>query len=320
MKTPVQKSLLFDVVVPAYGNPRQLRACLDGLGRQTLKSFRVLLCVDGSLEKAVAFIHRAHYPFPLKVLSHPGGRRKGPAATRNQSLRHLKAPYLCLMDSDVVPGFRCLESHLDFIGNRDVLSMGRIIITNAMTDPVAGYLMKRGAGKYAHGTEVPGYYLNTQNSAMKTSHFTSLRGFDQNFGLCYGGDDTELGYRLEKQEGLTCLVNENARVYAAEHKTLSFFLDQMRSFGSFNLHLIRKKHPGFTGLFGLRWYETHSAAGTAARMLIKSPLAEKLERLVPDVPPFLARGLIHALVFLNMGKGYLNSEEKECPDRKEGLS
>jgi glycosyltransferase involved in cell wall biosynthesis len=310
LKKPVQKSLLFDVVVPAYANPRQLRACLDGLKRQTLRSFRVLLCVDGPFEKAGAFLRHTRYPFQLKVLSHPGGLRQGPAATRNLSLRHLAAPYLWLMDSDVVPCFRCLESHLEFIGNRDILSQGRITITNAETDPIAGYLMKRGAGKSAHGTEIPGYYLNTQNAALKTSHFTSLRGFDRDFGLCYGGDDTELGYRLEQQEGLTCFVNGNACVSVVEHKTVPLFLDQMRSFGAYNLHLIRRKHPGFTGLFGVRWYETPSAAGKAARLLIKSPLAEKLERLVPDVPPFLSRGLIHALVFLNMGKGYIHSEQK----------
>jgi hypothetical protein len=213
-----------------------------------------------------------------------------------------------MIDSDVIPDEKLLEAHLDLIGKRDVLSMGKIILANSGSNRVAGYLRKRGTGKFTHGKEVPGFYLNTQNVAMRSSHFIALGGFDETFSLSYGGDDTDLGYRLAKTRRLAAVFNGSAFVSVCENKTVSFFLSQMRVFGASSLHLIRKKHPEFSQLFGVKWYETQSVRGRLARFLIRGSLAEKLERLAPVIPIATSHRLIHALVFLNMGKGYLSSE------------
>jgi glycosyltransferase involved in cell wall biosynthesis len=325
LKKPTRKSCLFDVVIPTYNNVRELQACLLRLENQSVRSFRVLACVDGSTDGTVEFLKRARFPYPLILLMHPDGIRKGPACTRNLCLKELSAPYLCMIDSDVLPEPGLLEAHLGLIQKRDVLSVGRIRQANSATHPVAAYLQGRGAEKFSLNANIPSYYLNTQNVAMRSAAFKAVRGFDADFALSYGGDDTELGYRLGKEKGFSAGANSLACVSVRENKTVAFFLGQMRAFGASSLKLIRKKHPEFDRLFGVRWFESRSPAGFLVRLLVQSSLAEALEKLVPFAPCGIRNRMIHLLVFLNMGKGYFssgpirNQEKSETKEASHGL-
>jgi hypothetical protein len=122
---------------------------------------------------------------------------------------------------------------------------------------------------------------------------------------------------------MAAVANRLAWVTVRENKSVPFFLDQMRNFGASSLKLIRKKHPEFDRLFGIRWYESRPPVGFLVRSVIESPLAAGLEKWISVLPAGLRDRLVHLLVFMNMGKGYLSKgpgPKDEYSENEEGKS
>jgi glycosyltransferase involved in cell wall biosynthesis len=300
------KSSLFDVVVPTYNNLGHLRYCLDGLKRQTFRRFRVLVCVDGSTDGTLEFLSKAGLPFKHMTLSHPGKAHRGRAASRNLALKHLRSEYLCFLDSDIRPAPGFLEAHLKQLQREDCVSLGEIVYSGFPEKWVSKYLQSRGRGKFRHGDRIPGHYVTTGNAALKAEYFVRLRGFDEGFEMNYGGEDSELGYRLEKSFKLDIIVNKSARGNTVAGKDLSTYLRQMREFGNTNLRYIREKHPELNEIFDVTLLESKSMKAKTIRFFIRKKLCDFLEAQIPLVPDPVRQKVIHFLVFSSIGLGYLS--------------
>ena len=299
-------SFTFDVVIPTCNNLQELKACLRGLARQTLQGFRVLVCVDGSQDGTIEYLTDSRFPFVLQTLMHPGGIRKGRAATRNLCLPFLRSKYVCFLDSDIRPAEGLLEAHLNLMEKEDCMSLGEILYTVSGDASVSFYLQSRGRGKYKHGDSIPGYGLTTGNVAFQARHFIQARGMDERFGLSYGGEDTDLGYRLSKTNRLKTIVNKMAMGHVLYEKPLSNWMHQLQEFGQTNLHYLRKKHPELVELFRMDLLESRSPIGWVIRIFIHPTFCANLEKTIPVVPRIVRNQILHVLVFLNIGLGYLN--------------
>ncbi len=295
---------MIDVVIPTYNNLEELKACLEGFKKQSFSDFRVLICVDGSTDNTVEYFKFADYPFNYLILTHADKKNKGRNAARNLSLNHLKAAYLVMLDSDVVPDPYFLQEHLSFLEKERCISAGHIEFTNRKTNTWADYYQTRGKYKYRHKQVIPGYYLTTGNVAMKTDYFIRIGGQDAKIDQ-YGGGDTEFAYRLEQTFQLPVIYNRKACGTSEMNKTLDQALAQMYHFGKYNLHYLRDKHPEFESLFRFDLIMSKSLYARCVRWLIRSRFDLLIYRSLPLMPAIKRRLFIHFLVFSQMFKGYI---------------
>lgn len=294
---------VFDIILPTYNNLDELKECLIHLDKQTLKDFKVLVCVDGSTDGTIEYLHNAKFNFLFQIITHPDGKNHGRNPTRNLALPHLSSEYLIMIDSDIKPVEQFVEKHLELLNRKTCISLGDVVYTNTTENVWADYLQTRGKNKFAHLSELPGYYLNTQNIAMRTEDFLNSGGQDGNM-TTYGGGDTEFGYRISKTLKLPLIFNKEASGFSEMPKTLDFALKQMEEFGRINLHYIHKKHPEFNSLFRFDLIESSSLKNSLIKILTGKQVVSSAKYLVKYFPPILRRKLIHLLVFSSIYKGY----------------
>ena len=241
---------LFDIIIPTYNNYEELKNCLVAFEHQTIKNFRVFVCIDGSTDETLSFLQDYTYKasYSIRILQHADCQNHGRNATRNLSLPFVESEFLIFCDSDCVPRKDFLQQHHSILKQNNTVSIGDIIYQNANTNLWAAYLHTRGKRKYKNGQEIPFTYITTGNLGLPTRFFTSIGGQDATM-KSYGGGDTEFAYRLHKKFSCKPIYNASAISDSVMGKTIPFALDQMESFGQHNFVYIRKKHPEFTSIY-----------------------------------------------------------------------
>lgn len=295
---------MFDVVLPTYNNLAELKRSIKALEKQTFKEIKVFICVDGSTDGTVEYLQNEKFDLDLKVLEHPDKKNNGRNLTRNLCIPFLTSEYLLLLDSDCVPKPDLIQKHKELLEQEDVISVGEIYYINTKTNIWARYLQTRGKGKYKNREEIPSHYLNTQNVAFKTKHFLESGGQDLEMSKSYGGDDTELGYRLNKEFGLKVIFNKAAAAFSEMEKTLDKALLQMEEFGARNLKLMRKKHPELAAVFRVDLFEGISLKQKIMRMILSNPVAAVVRSLMPLFIGKTKILAVHYLVMNSILKGY----------------
>lgn len=296
-----------EVLIPTYNNLHELQECIAGLQQQQYKSFRAIVCIDGSTDGSKEWLEAiaAEVAFPLLILEHPDGKNHGRNPTRNLALPHLQAQYLCFLDSDVVPSPQLLAEHLRLLQQHDDrgVSVGDIRYTNARQNAWAAYTQTRGKNKYPDGTQIPYYYLTTGNCAHATEYFLRLGGQDAHITR-YGGGDTEYAIRLYKAHTLPVFFNARAFGESEMNKSLETALQQMEEFGRTNLHYIQHKHPDVEEIFGLSLLKGKSLHSRFLRLLMHKPLAALCAYLVPYLPAAVSNTLLNYCVITRIAAGW----------------
>ncbi len=300
----------FDCIIPSYNNCDELRQCLQGLEGQRHKDFRAIVCVDGSTDETVAWLSDYRPSFELLVCEHADRLNHGRNATRNLALPHLQAPYLCFLDSDLVPHASLLEEHASLLSRRDCISVGDVRYHSADTNVWADYAQTRGKNKYKHGDEIPYYYLATGNCAHRSTLFSELDGQDPLITL-YGGGDTEYALRLHQRFHLPVLFNARSVAYGEMQKSLAEALNQLEQFGKLNLRYIHRKHPQEYDVFWLGRFEDRSLGAAIFRSLLQPRVSAVVQTLVPLIPSSLRRILINYCVLTRIYKGWVAAKKEE---------
>lgn len=295
---------MFDVVLPTYNNLSELKRCLKALEKQSFKENKIFVCVDGSTDGTLEYLQNTKFDLDLKVLEHPDKKNNGRNLTRNLCIPYLSSKYLLLLDSDCIPKPDLIEKHKNILDQKDVISVGEIFYTNTKANIWAKYLQTRGKGKYKNGDIIPSHYLNTQNVAFLTKYFLESGGQDLEMSKSYGGDDTELGYRLNKQFGLELIFNKSAVAFSEMTKTLDKALLQMEEFGNVNLKLIRKKHPELSNVFRADLLEGNSSKNKLMKLVLSPPFSNIIKFLFPLFIGKLKVYVVHYLVMSSILKGY----------------
>ena len=91
---------LFDIIIPTYNNFEELKNCLLAFEYQTIKNFRVFVCIDGSTDETLSFLqeYSDKAPYPLRILQHADCQNHGRNATRNLSLPYVESEFLVFCD------------------------------------------------------------------------------------------------------------------------------------------------------------------------------------------------------------------------------
>jgi glycosyltransferase involved in cell wall biosynthesis len=197
------------VVVPTYGKRALVERTLRSLARQEgAPPFEVIVVEDGADAGMAEFARSLSLPYALEAFVHPTTR--GRAATRNSGIAAASGEVVVFLDGDmeVVPGF--LAAHAR--AHEAPLAAGavegsRVVLGSIVTAPeiprsaFVRYIDSRGVQKIPPGRAIPPRYFMTGNSSVGAALLRRAGGFDEEFDE-YGGEDTEMGYRLAAHGGV----------------------------------------------------------------------------------------------------------------------
>ena len=190
----------FSVVIPTHGKRRLLERTLKSLDRQlAAPPFEAIVVDDGVDPGLEEFVGSLALAIPTVVVHHD--RERGRAATRNSGLARASGEIVVFLDGDmeVVPEF--LAAHAAAQDGPDAVVLGEI--RTAPEIPRNGfveYVDSRGVQKVAAGERIPARYFLTGNCSVAAPLLARAGGFDEEFDE-YGGEDTEMGYRLAAHGG-----------------------------------------------------------------------------------------------------------------------
>lgn len=211
------------VIVSTYNQPDWLERVLLAYARQDTPGFELVVADDGSREDTRARIDalRPALPYALKHVWHPDdGFRK--CVIMNRAIEAASADYLIFSDGDCLPRADFIGVHLRARAPRRFLSGGYFKLPRATSEAITAAEVARGAHAdpdwlRAHGVPrdhklwkltARGWRArmlnaitparaswNGHNASGWRRDIESVNGFDER--MQYGGEDRELGERLE---------------------------------------------------------------------------------------------------------------------------
>lgn len=223
----------FSIIIPTYNRLDQLRRVLDALTAQTLgpDQFEVVVVSDGSSDGTAAYLREANYPFRLVPVFQANA---GPAAARNNGVRHAQAPMILFLDDDVIPVPQLLAEHArshEIAGEKAVV-IGPLATPDdfAMQQWVRweqDRLAEQYAAMVAGHWEPTARQFYTGNASLARRHFFDLGGFDASFRRA---EDVELGYRLA-DAGFRFVFNPDAIGYHYAVRSLASWMATPYAYG-----------------------------------------------------------------------------------------
>jgi glycosyltransferase involved in cell wall biosynthesis len=293
----------FDVVIPTFNNVSELRECLDSLETQSLASFRAVVCVDGSTDRTDEYLASIRGRMSIAVLWHPGHANRGRSATRNLALPLLDSQYTLFLDSDLALHEHGLSKHEEVLSAHPSASVGGIRYANADTNVWARYKSARRLSRWPAGSLLPASQFITANVALHTSDLLALGGFDEQMSN-YGGEDTDLGFRLATTLKRPIVSNPDAFAVASERKSLDAALLDLRTYGRTNLHYLRAKHPQLIDPFQTHRYGSSRLSDRAFIALMNPVTDAVVDGLLGRVPFEVQEQLINYKVIRAVFQGY----------------
>jgi len=187
-----QELPFFSVVIPTYGRPGQLMACLEALTRIEYgrDRFDVLVVDDGGPVPMDGVIARFGEQLNLR---HIRQEHAGPARARNTGAAGARGRFLVFTDDDCTPAPDWLRSlALRFAGSPDHGICGRTV--NAIPDNLwsgaSQLLIDYLYGCY-NADSYRSHFFAANNLALPADRFQAIGGFDTTFPGA-GGEDREL--------------------------------------------------------------------------------------------------------------------------------
>ncbi len=222
---------MISVIVPTHNRRELLEKKLRALETQQ-GEFEVIVVADGCTDNTVVFLQDYRPPYPLQVL-HTGegyGQGSGAAHARNQGARLARGEILLFSDDDVIPGAGWIEAHRKAHTQPRTVAVGRLKLPPELRGTGAAEL---------RGPRVFWWHVTGNNTSMPRALFEEVGGYDPAFSA-YGGEDSDLGYRLMKAGMRLVFVPDAVAVHEAqEHRTHS--IQKARQAGRAHVQ-VWKKH------------------------------------------------------------------------------
>ncbi len=262
------------VVVPTFGKRELLRRTLASLAAQEgTPPFEAIVVEDGADPGMGVYARSLGMPFPLETIVHETTR--GRSATRNSGIARAGGDVVLFLDGDmeVVPPFLAAHAaaheslrrrpggHPGGAGDRAVV-LGNIVTSPEIArTPFVEYIDSRGVHKLRPGEESPPRYFMTGNSSVAAALLRRAGGFDEEFDE-YGGEDTEMGYRLGAAGGVFAYAPE-AVSHHLDLNSVPRMAERLARYGERMLPILVRKAPAARGELRLELAEPRRADDSA---------------------------------------------------------
>jgi len=233
------------VIIPTLNRPKCLQRLMGALAAQDLPPhcFEVLIVDDGSEPHQSPTNAMLKWPFETRLLTQS---HSGAARARNLGASAAQGHSLVFLNDDALPAPDLLRRHLHRHQTLEEPSivMGRFALDPSISqDPLQKTLQGVGFLFTHHrlltGCRYPGLQLCTANASMPTSLFEQVGGFDTNIPGA-GGEDSELGYRVQKDLGVQILYDGAISAWHTSHPSISEFLERQTHLGWVVGYMVKK--------------------------------------------------------------------------------
>ena len=249
-QAPAQSAPELTVVIPTHDRPRELVQLIEKLNSQDLeaKRFEVLVVDDASRQPAAEVLAEVNTRFALRVLRQEAS---GPGAARNLGVEHALGKIIVFFNDDAVPAKDNLYCHLQAHRSRteQLPVMGTFsLLPEFQVDSFGAHVESSrilfGQPLMRTGVLYAGLTLCTGNLSIPKQLLDSVGGFDERFPYA-GGEDSELGIRLERMCGTQVLFDDRIRCEHDHALDIQGYLQRMHIIGwaSYRIDL---KHPNST--------------------------------------------------------------------------
>jgi GT2 family glycosyltransferase len=218
----------FSIVIPTYGRPQPLKACLEALTELDYPRdrFEVIVADDGSPSPVEGVVAPFHDRLDLTLVLMP---HAGPATARNAGAARARGEYLAFNDDDCTPDpgwLRALaagfaEEPGGMIGGRTINRLAENPYASA-TQALIDYL-------YVTPDAGAGRFFASNNMATPAEAFRDAGGFDPRFALA-AGEDREFCNRWRRQGRPMCYARD-AVVHHANSLDFRRFCRQHYNYG-----------------------------------------------------------------------------------------
>lgn len=267
---------LISVVVPTYNRRDRLRRVLEALADQSLPcaEIEVIVVSDGSSDGTDQYLTEAELPRPVTPVFQENA---GPAAARNNGVRHASADLVLFLDDDVIPASTLVEAHLRAHADRPgIVVIGPMLTPDdhSMSSWVAWeqrMLYKQYDAMAAGRYPATARQFYTGNTSLPRRLFESYGGFDEAFRRA---EDIELAYRLA-EGGVEFDFCPDARGYHYAERSFASWCDIAGDYGRYDVIFARYPGREKLGTF-LVW--AFGQRALALRLLIWVTVSARLAR------------------------------------------
>jgi glycosyltransferase involved in cell wall biosynthesis len=179
------------VIIPTRDRWEILARTLDGLTKQTVQGFEVIVVVDGT-DQTVPDLGQ------VQILTKPHG---GPGAARNYAATRTDRPLVLFLGDDMIPDPELVERHLQWHRAQPQPEFGVLGLARWHPDAGGGALQRwlDWSGMQfdyltIRGDDAGWARFYSCNVSLKRDFFLAVGGFDEEFIYYY--EDLDAGYRL----------------------------------------------------------------------------------------------------------------------------
>jgi len=237
------------VIVATHRRPDAIASLVRALDRQTLPrdAWEAAVVVDGRDETEAEYRRvledaRGRLGIPL---AYAFQENAGPAPARDRAIAATRAPWLCITDDDMdpVPGY--LAAHLAALeeGGEHAVVIGNVVPEEGWHAQPLYEAMRTHSMLALHrglqdGTRrAQGAVLVTQNVSLSRAAYERVGGFDLALRL---GEDTELGWRLEREGARFVFAKEASAVHRSRVGSYETWLARQFQYGRNAVYIHRK--------------------------------------------------------------------------------
>jgi len=232
----------FSVIIPTYGRPQQLNACLRSVLQLQFPRdrFEVIVVDDGSPDppESVVATYRDHLQLRLLTQNHAG-----PATARNTGAAEAHGAFLAFIDDDCLPASDWLQKlEASFTRNPAGAVGGRTEnglpenLYSAASQTLIDYLYS-----YFNSNSDRAHFFASNNLAFPAEPFRAIGGFEPTFPKA-AGEDRELCDRW-LYHGFPMIYDTEVVVFHNHPLTFRRFCRQHFNYGrgAFFFHQLRAK-------------------------------------------------------------------------------
>ncbi len=226
------------IVIPTFGRPLQLQACLAALAEQTLlEPWDVVVVDDGSPQSIEGLGPAWAGRLDLRVIRQ---NNAGPAAARNRGVQEARGTWIAFTDDDCRPEAQWLDKLVRTARERPGALVGGTTLNGLDSELFASTSQMIVDLVYAHFNADPdnAYFFASNNIICPRKYFLSLGGFDRSFPRA-GAEDRDFCDRW-RIAGWPLIWCQGARVEHRHSQSLRKFIDLHIRYGR-GAHLYQAK-------------------------------------------------------------------------------
>ena len=217
------------VVVPTFGRPRQVQACLDALAGQSLREpWEVVVVDDGSPEPIAGLADTFSGRLGLRVIRQDNA---GPAAARNRGVGEARGEFVAFTDDDCLPHREWLATLVAAARERPGAMVGGTTVNGLPGELFASTSQLIVDLVYEHFNADPenAYFFASNNVLCPRERFLAMGGFDRTFPRA-GAEDRDFCDRW-RSAGWPLVWRPAARVEHRHSQTFRKFVDLHYRYG-----------------------------------------------------------------------------------------